>query len=176
MSASGTLKVEGMFQSTLAPEGASDPIRIQPHAVAAGFNPRSHPRVRATTRRCDAICRCRVSIHARTRGCERPAPSVRKCKWWRVSIHARTRGCERHWRYYRDADNRRFQSTLAPEGASDTGAITGTPTTDGFNPRSHPRVRATATLAASMPEQIVSIHARTRGCERHHALTKGGAA
>ncbi len=59
-----------------------------------------------------------------------------------------------------------FQSTLAPEGASDSSGIFVGSTLGCFNPRSHPRVRATRSAKLLPVPDLVSIHARTRGCER----------
>ncbi len=108
-----------MFQSTLAPEGASDALRVVWPYRPQCFNPRSHPRVRAT---------CNV--------CKREAVP-------RVSIHARTRGCERRTTGGLPVQAAVFQSTLAPEGASDRQRVDGHDRLECFNPRSHPRVRAT---------------------------------
>ncbi len=132
------------FQSTLAPEGASDPDAETLVRYDLSFNPRSHPRVRATY---NSPIRWRilsVSIHARTRGCERP------CSLSRLA-----------------PGGSRFQSTLAPEGASDVCDCVNLRDNKSFNPRSHPRVRATERGCLLMLGFYVSIHARTRGCERH---------
>ncbi len=108
-----------VFQSTLAPEGASDAIYKYASHRAASFNPRSHPRVRATTSKRGQRRRRCVSIHARTRGCERRPPHRGSVRFGVVSIHARTRGCERLLLLVLLEARMRFQSTLAPEGASD---------------------------------------------------------
>ncbi len=130
------------FQSTLAPEGASDIVIQDAMPDDVSFNPRSHPRVRATIN---------LALSGRLTA---------------VSIHARTRGCERRTLGTMSGQTDKFQSTLAPEGASDRPAPRIRRPAPRFNPRSHPRVRATMT---ALPERIqsgVSIHARTRGCER----------
>ncbi len=131
------------FQSTLAPVGASEAASQSPSEADPGFNPRSHPWVRAN--------HCLRRLHH---------PSS-------VSIHARTRGCERTrfgWTPPRPSE---FQSTLAPVGASETAGVA---LYDGrkerFNPRSHPWVRAKFSNCRSTADNRVSIHARTRGCER----------
>ncbi len=154
------------FQSTLAPEGASDSASRGAPRRSTSFNPRSHPRVRATITRAGFATKIRVSIHARTRGCERPLCQTVARVEILVSIHARTRGCERLRRRCDSHRALQFQSTLAPEGASDLTLSRRRTAPLRFNPRSHPRVRATQNTPDFPYRFDVSIHARTRGCER----------
>ncbi len=131
------------FQSTLAPEGASDCERLRALRWPRGFNPRSHPRVRATigvTGRTPSISKFQSTLAPE--GASDPPPSD-------VMVA-----------------RQQFQSTLAPEGASDPAANFRLASSFCFNPRSHPRVRATPTMLVEAEDFVVSIHARTRGCER----------
>ncbi len=107
------------FQSTLAPVGASERTIIFWPLEMQCFNPRSHPWVRAKLVRQQIRQLFRVSIHARTRGCERIAAFVDWHVPFGVSIHARTRGCERIDPYTKADTGQVFQSTLAPVGASE---------------------------------------------------------
>ena len=108
-----------------------------------------------------------VSIHARTRGCERHWWLTKQQDEFKVSIHARTRGCERRvtcWpmmgRYgcFNPRSHPRVRATSCD--------VIRRCLPISFNPRSHPRVRATAQVCKKRGGEMVSIHARTRGCER----------
>ncbi len=157
------------FQSTLAPEGASDVQLLSHPSPDRCFNPRSHPRVRATCDVCHALLAPFVSIHARTRGCERRRihGSDICAKGFQSTLAPEGASDQVSIAFY--CQLKQFQSTLAPEGASDAVRMPNNTPPKCFNPRSHPRVRATVLGHSSLPPYKVSIHARTRGCERPYA-------
>ncbi len=133
------------FQSTLAPVGASEIGARFLKEPTSRFNPRSHPWVRAKLARysqasgeCCFNPRSHPWVRAK-RACACVCARIRE-----VSIHARTRGCERSYRGDTLAVYGKFQSTLAPVGASER-----------------------IVFFVQCAHVGVSIHARTRGCERN---------
>ncbi len=187
-----------MFQSTLAPVGASEDGLASAGIAATGFNPRSHPWVRANSTGEGKTYEVVVSIHARTRGCERKGYIVsdlagvisfnpRSHPWVRakrcdtavdfmdgVSIHARTRGCER--RELAPDFARTFGVSIH---ARTRGCERNVLTRIAFCHRAFQSTLAPVgaseggCLDSGNVRQFVSIHARTRGCERiwRHLVT-----
>ncbi len=136
--------VHFLFQSTLAPEGASDDTEREIGLIKTSFNPRSHPRVRAT--HCLGVSMDRPPSfnprsHPRVRA-TRPGPRKRPHLSFQSTLAPE--GASDRWHWHINDVATRFQSTLAPEGASDNLNPCALPLATCFNPRSHPRVRATS--------------------------------